>query len=63
MKLTAQEAIALINEITTAATNVTAKIIAASELTEEDLRRERDNLSAETHAIIQAELAKLPPLV
>lgn len=60
--MTTEQTIALLNEVAAAFSNVTAKIIAANELTEEDLRLNRDALSAETHALINAELAKLPPV-
>jgi len=60
MALDAQQTILLLNEVAAAFSNVTARIIAASELTEEELRAERDKLSAETHALIAGQLAKLP---
>lgn len=58
--MTTEQTISLINEVANAASALTAKIIAASGLTEEQLKAERDRLSAETHALIDGALAKLP---
>lgn len=52
--------IALINQITASASALIAKLLAVSGLTAEEIRAKRDALSADTHALVDAELAKLP---
>lgn len=49
----------LINEISTAASQLISKLMTSSGLSEEELRQVRDQLSAETHALIKDELDKL----
>lgn len=51
--------IKLINEISNSASQLIARLIASSGVPAEELRARRDQLSADTHRVIDEELAKL----
>ncbi len=51
--------IALINEISNAASSLIAKLLSTPGISVEELKTRRDELSADTHATVDAELAKL----